>query len=59
MHLPPGQLNLGLAIDRLQQRERQLLAETSAGRSQTPRQPRPFTDTKSLTWLRHNLRRQS
>jgi uncharacterized protein involved in exopolysaccharide biosynthesis len=50
--------NLALAIDRLQQRERQLAAENSAARGPEPRRPRALADVKSLTWLRHNLRRE-
>lgn len=51
--------NLGLAIDRLQQREQQLLAETAAAQIQGQRTPRPVTNVKSLTFLRHHLRRNS
>lgn len=56
--LPAGPGNLGLAIDRLLQREHQLRAENSAARGAGKRAPKPVADVKSITWLRHNLRRQ-
>ena len=59
--LPIGQGHLALALDRLQQREQQLLAESNVQNihaARRIRQPAQVSDNKSLTFLRHQLRRQ-
>ncbi len=57
--IPVGNEHLALALERLQQREQQLLIETTTPpRAPSRDRPAPTPDFKSLTLLRHKLQRQ-
>jgi hypothetical protein len=56
---PVSNGHLGIALARLRQREQQLLLETTdTPRASSGNRPKPASEIKSLTLLRHKLQRQ-